>query len=91
MSLTRGRDPYTGSGKFPVGVAGLQVADLPAEVHRLTGLGATVVEPAHDDDGLLSAVLADPQDNEFCVIRSPEVTTASKRSDAVPAHERRAA
>jgi catechol 2,3-dioxygenase-like lactoylglutathione lyase family enzyme len=50
----------------------LQVADLPAEVERLTALGATVVEPAHDDEGFLTAILTDPQGNEFCVIRPPD-------------------
>jgi predicted enzyme related to lactoylglutathione lyase len=50
----------------------LQVLDLPAEVERLRALGATVVAPAHDDEGFLTAVLADPQGNEFCVISPPE-------------------
>jgi predicted enzyme related to lactoylglutathione lyase len=50
----------------------MQVADVAAEVDRLTGLGATVIDPAHDDDGFLTAVLADPQGNEFCVIRPPD-------------------
>jgi predicted enzyme related to lactoylglutathione lyase len=50
----------------------LQVADVAAEVGRLTALGATVIDPAHDDDGFLTAVLADPQGNEFCVIRPPD-------------------
>jgi predicted enzyme related to lactoylglutathione lyase len=50
----------------------LQVPDVAAEVGRLTALGASVVDPAHDDDGFLTAVLADPQGNEFCVIRPPD-------------------
>jgi len=50
----------------------LQVADVDAEVHRLTALGARVIRPAHDDAGFLTAILADPQGNEFCVIRPPE-------------------
>jgi predicted enzyme related to lactoylglutathione lyase len=50
----------------------MQVADVAAEVDRLTALGATVIDPAHDDDGFLTVVLADPQGNEFCVIRPPD-------------------
>jgi predicted enzyme related to lactoylglutathione lyase len=50
----------------------LQVADLDAEVERLTALGAVVVEPPHDDAGFVTAILADLQGNEFCVIKPPE-------------------
>ncbi len=50
----------------------LQVLDVAAEVERLTALGATVLDPAHDDDGFLTVVLADPQGNEFCVLRPPD-------------------
>jgi predicted enzyme related to lactoylglutathione lyase len=48
------------------------VLDVAAEVDRLTALGATVIDPAHDDDGFLTVVLADPQGNEFCVLRPPD-------------------
>ncbi|MFI5960286.1 VOC family protein [Cryptosporangium sp. NPDC051539] len=50
----------------------LQVVDVEAEVERLVAAGAGVVDPAHDDDGFVTAVLADPQGNEFCVIRPPD-------------------
>jgi Glyoxalase-like domain len=40
--------------------------DRVAEVGRLTGLGARVVG-AHSMPGLCWTVLADPEDNEFCV------------------------
>lgn len=50
----------------------IQVADVDSEVGRLTALGASIVTPAHDDDGFLTAILADPQGNEFCVIKPPE-------------------
>jgi predicted enzyme related to lactoylglutathione lyase len=50
----------------------LQVTDVDAEVDRLIALGAHVVHPAHDDAGFLTAILADPQGNEFCVIQPPE-------------------
>ena len=50
----------------------LQVHDVTAEVARLTALGATVVVPDHDDEGFRTVVLADPQGNEFCVLRPPD-------------------
>jgi predicted enzyme related to lactoylglutathione lyase len=53
----------------------LQVTDVHAEVGRLTALGATVLDPPHDDAGFLTVVLADPQGNEFCVIKPPAVRT----------------
>jgi predicted enzyme related to lactoylglutathione lyase len=49
----------------------LQVLDVGAEAERLVAAGARVVEPAHDDDGFLTVILADPQGNEFCVLRPP--------------------
>jgi predicted enzyme related to lactoylglutathione lyase len=50
----------------------LQVADVGAEVDRLVAAGAVVREPAHYDDGFLTVILADPQGNEFCVLRPPD-------------------
>jgi predicted enzyme related to lactoylglutathione lyase len=50
----------------------IQTTDLPAEVERLRALGAVILVPAHDDAGFGTAVLADPQGNEFCVIQPPE-------------------
>jgi predicted enzyme related to lactoylglutathione lyase len=40
------------------------------EVERLLGLGATVVADRREPDGTGWAVLADPEGNEFCVLRS---------------------
>jgi hypothetical protein len=37
-----------------------------AEVDRLTGLGAELIE-THDDRGPLTYVMRDPEGNEFCV------------------------
>ncbi|MEU6300955.1 VOC family protein [Streptomyces erythrochromogenes] len=39
------------------------------EVERLLGLGATLVTDRRDPDGSGWAVLADPEGNEFCVLR----------------------
>ncbi|MFD6879350.1 MULTISPECIES: VOC family protein [unclassified Streptomyces] len=40
------------------------------EVRRLMGLGATLVADRRDPDGSGWVVLADPEGNEFCVLRS---------------------
>ncbi|WP_256106396.1 VOC family protein [Streptomyces sp. ODS05-4] len=40
------------------------------EVERLLGLGATFVADRRNPDGSGWAVLADPEGNEFCVLRS---------------------
>ncbi|WP_433130854.1 VOC family protein [Micromonospora sp. CA-240977] len=40
------------------------------EIERVLGLGATMVADRRRDDGTGWAVLADPEGNEFCVVRS---------------------
>jgi predicted enzyme related to lactoylglutathione lyase len=40
------------------------------EVERIRALGATVVADHRDPDGAGWVVLADPEGNEFCVVRS---------------------
>ncbi|MFD5334658.1 VOC family protein [Streptomyces hawaiiensis] len=40
------------------------------EVERLVGLGAAVVADHRNPDGSGWAILADPEGNEFCVLRS---------------------
>ncbi|MFI0357657.1 VOC family protein [Actinomadura sp. 9N407] len=52
----------------------LRVADMDAELARVTGLGATVVRGPFSDDGWLTTVMADPEGNEFCLIVPPEGT-----------------
>jgi predicted enzyme related to lactoylglutathione lyase len=50
----------------------LRVPDLDAEVSRLTGLGARVLtESPIVENGWTWHVLADPEGNEFCVLRPP--------------------
>ncbi|WP_226344482.1 VOC family protein [Agilicoccus flavus] len=44
-------------------------ADRDAEVERILGLGATMVDDRRGHEGW--AVLADPEGNEFCVLRTP--------------------
>ncbi|UQU61455.1 VOC family protein [Couchioplanes caeruleus] len=41
-----------------------------AELARLVGLGAAVVADRRNPDGTGWAVLADPEGNEFCILRS---------------------
>ncbi|MZD09581.1 VOC family protein [Streptomyces sp. SID5785] len=49
-----------------------------AEVGRLLALGATLVADRRAPDGTGWAVLADPEGNEFCVLRS-----AGEKTDAL--------
>jgi predicted enzyme related to lactoylglutathione lyase len=50
----------------------LRVPDLSAEVTRVTALGARVLTDAPiEEDGWSWHVLADPDGNEFCVLRPP--------------------
>jgi predicted enzyme related to lactoylglutathione lyase len=49
-----------------------------AEVQRLLGIGATMVDDRRNSDGTGWAVLADPEGNELCVLRSaPERAATS--------------
>ncbi|OKJ67144.1 VOC family protein [Streptomyces sp. CB02261] len=47
------------------------------EVERLLGLGATLVADHRNPDGSGWAVLADPEGNEFCVLRSESQRAAT--------------
>lgn len=40
------------------------------EIERVVGLGATVLADHRNDDGTGHVTLADPEGNEFCVVRS---------------------
>src|SRR5438093_1202646 len=62
-------EPKAGKNRMHLDI---QVTDVAPEVQRLVALGAVEVQPAHDDGGYLTAILADPQGNEFCVIAPPE-------------------
>jgi hypothetical protein len=50
-----------------------------AEVERLLGVGATLVADLRNDDGTGWVTLADPEGNEFCVLRS-----AAERAATTP-------
>jgi predicted enzyme related to lactoylglutathione lyase len=51
-----------------------------AEVARLTDLGATVVADRREPDGAGWVVFADPEGNEFCVLRSAAERAAMEGS-----------
>lgn len=50
-----------------------------AEVKRLLGIGATMHDDRRNPDGTGWAVLKDPEDNEFCVLRSADERAAIER------------
>ena len=50
----------------------LRVPDLEAEVTRVLGLGARrVTDRPIEEQGWVWQVLADPDDNEFCILQAP--------------------
>jgi hypothetical protein len=51
-----------------------------AEVERLTSYGATVVADLRHDDGTGWVTFADPEGNEFCVVRSEAERAATTPS-----------
>ncbi|MFF2777340.1 VOC family protein [Streptomyces sp. NPDC058052] len=54
------------------------------EVERLTALGATLVHDLREPGGAGWAVLADPEGNEFCVLRSDSDRAATTAGTDVP-------
>ena len=52
------------------------------EIERVLGLGATLVDDLRAEDGSGWAVLADPEGNEFCVLRAEsELTDRAEQPD----------
>ena len=62
-------EPKTGKNRMHLDVVPLDLT-RDAEVQRLLGLGATVVDDRRRPDGTGWVVLADPEGNELCVERS---------------------
>jgi predicted enzyme related to lactoylglutathione lyase len=83
LLLQRVPEPKAGKNRMHLD---LQVLDVAPEVDRLVRLGARVLSPAHDDQGYLTAVLADPEGNEFCVIAPPEGSRDRERVTAASAN-----
>jgi Glyoxalase-like domain len=67
LSLQVSRESKQGPNRLHLD---LYTQDRRGEVERLTGLGATRL-PWNDEEGDDFVVLADPDDNEFCVVQSP--------------------
>lgn len=61
-------EPKTGKNRLHVCLRPTSTRD--EEVARLLELGATLVADRREPDGTGWAVLADPEGNEFCVLRS---------------------
>lgn len=49
----------------------LRVPRMEPELARLTAIGARRVRGPFEDNGWLTTVLCDPQDNEFCILVAP--------------------
>lgn len=63
-------EPKTVKNRLHLCLRPLQPRD--EEVQRLLGIGATMYDDRRNPDGTGWAVLADPEGNEFCVLRSAE-------------------
>jgi predicted enzyme related to lactoylglutathione lyase len=73
LLLQRVPEPKTGKNRLHLD---LRVPDLEAEVARLVSLGAQcITENRVEEDGWAWHVLADPDGNEFCVLRPPATPT----------------
>jgi hypothetical protein len=68
MLFLRVPEPKTVKNRMHVCLQPQQPRDR--EVDRLLGIGATMVDDRRQPDGRGWAVLADPEGNEFCVLRS---------------------
>jgi predicted enzyme related to lactoylglutathione lyase len=68
LLLQRVPEPKSGKNRMHLDI---RVPDMDVEVARLRALGATIVRGPFDDDGYLTTVMRDPQENEFCVIVEP--------------------
>lgn len=63
-------EPKTVKNRMHLCLVPQQIRDT--EVERLLTIGATLVDDRRESDGTGWAVLADPEGNEFCVLRSDE-------------------
>lgn len=69
LLLQRVPEPKAGKNRMHLD---LRVPDLDAEVARVVALGArSVTDRPLEEHGWVWRVLADPDDNEFCVLRPP--------------------
>ena len=68
LELLHSDDPRSGKNRLHLDVAPAADDDQDAEVARLVALGATPADVGQGDD-VTWVVLADPEGNEFCVLR----------------------
>jgi predicted enzyme related to lactoylglutathione lyase len=68
LLLQRVPEPKAGKNRMHLD---LRIDDLGAERRRLLSLGATQLSDEIEEDGFRWYVMADPEGNEFCVIRGP--------------------
>lgn len=66
LTLQRVPEPKTGKARIHLDVF---VSDLHSELERLVALGATVLAPADPAAEWVTAVLADPEGHEFCLVQ----------------------
>ena len=60
-------EPKTAKNRCHVDLHAESREAVPAEVDRLTALGATVVRDPKEEFGVYWATLQDPEGNEFCI------------------------
>ncbi|WP_236652254.1 VOC family protein [Streptacidiphilus neutrinimicus] len=61
-------EPKMGKNRMHVD---LRVGDLEREIERLLALGGRLLREPFEDEGWWTAWMADPEGNEFCVLRPP--------------------
>ena len=66
LAFQRVPEARTGKNRLHLDL-GAPSGDRRAEVERLVGLGATVLDDRGDPDGFAWTTLTDPEGNEFCV------------------------
>lgn len=64
-------DPGAWTGRLHLDLCADEDSTREAEVERALALGATMVVDRRESDGRGWAVLADPQGNQFCLVRAP--------------------
>ncbi|MCW2607092.1 MAG: Glyoxalase 2 domain containing protein [Frankiales bacterium] len=70
LDLLRVPEPKTVKGRLHLDLRPLEAGGQDAEVARLVALGATHADVGQGPD-VTWVVLADPEGNEFCVLRDP--------------------
>jgi predicted enzyme related to lactoylglutathione lyase len=75
LYFARVPEPKSGKNRLHLCLRPTEARD--GEVTRLLSLGATLLDDRRNPDGTGWAVMADPEGNEFCVLRSAEQYAAT--------------